>query len=365
MNTNLNHTSTGDSAQAESLAVIMAGGHGTRLWPLSTSQKPKQFQALLGNETMLQTTFKRLNYLPTQNIYVSTNSEYADLVKEQLPELPIENIIIEPSRRDTGPAMAFVTYYLAQKGFGNEVLSIVYADHYIKETEQFQEKLQAAQILTAKTQKISIVQVKAKEPNTNLGYVKLGKSIEDINGHKVYELDRFVEKPNYDAALSYANSLDYLWNTGLYSWHINSFLKLLELNAPEISQQLSSIKNFTNFQAEYEQMPKISIDYALMEKLSGSEVLIVPAEFTWSDVGNWQTIHEQLSSPETTNVINGNVHTFDTTNSIIYGQAPQKIVTIGLDSLAIISTPDTILICPKNETDRLKKVVDELNQKNN
>lgn len=342
------------------LAVIMAGGHGTRLWPLSTKSKPKQFQKILGNKTLLQAAFERLNFLKPEDIYVSTNKKFVEIVHQQLPELPKENIIIEPLRRDTGPAMAFVTHFLAQKGLGEKALSIIYSDQFIKDTYSLQEKLQTAQKMAKNEHKIVMIPVKAKEPNTNLGYIKLGDPQNiPYAKDKVYSLAAYIEKPNLEKAKEYTHSVDYLWNTGLWTWQINDFLKKLKKHAPEISKVLDTIKDHNNCSEEFSQFPKISIDYALMEKLSSKEVLILPADFEWSDVGNWQTVHEQLQD-DSGNAVSGEVHTVDTENSIIYTNGRQKIVTIGVKDLAIISTEDTILICPKSESKRLKEMVEKL-----
>lgn len=335
----------------------MAGGHGTRLWPLSTKTKPKQFQQLIGDITLLQAAYNRLNHLDPENIYVSTNPQFAEIVREQLPNLPQENIIIEPIRRDTGPAMAFVSHFLAQKGHTDDVVSIIYADHHIGNIDEFQTKLKFAQKLAKENKNINIVQVEAKEPNTQLGYVKIGAALPQYSDHKVHKLDQFVEKPDQKTAEEYAQSPEYLWNTGLYSWHIGNFLELLKQHAPQISQHLEQINDFTNCLEHYEQLPKISIDYALMEKLSGDQVHIIPANFTWSDVGNWQTIHGHLQD-NTSNVTHGDVQAINTNNSIIYARGPQKIVTIGINDLAIISTDDTILICPKTMTNEIKDFVE-------
>ncbi|PIQ78737.1 hypothetical protein COV81_04410 [Candidatus Peregrinibacteria bacterium CG11_big_fil_rev_8_21_14_0_20_41_10] len=342
-------------------AVIMAGGHGTRLWPLSTKERPKQFQKILGEKTLLQAAYERLKFVKDEDIFVSTNQDFAHLVIEQLPNLPKANIIIEPLRRDTGPAMAFVTHHLAQLGFSNDVISIIYADQYIKDTAALQSKLALAFQLAQSTKKIIMIPIKAKEPNINLGYIKLGAMIDQQNDHNIYELDQFIEKPDLKTATSYANSNNYLWNTGLYTWHIASFLEMLKKHTPEIYKVLETITNTANCEAQYENFPKISIDYALMEKLAKNEVLVIPADFEWSDVGNWQTVHEHLQD-ENTNVLNGEVHTIDTENSIIYTNGEQRIVTIGIKDLAIICTKDTILICPKSETNRLKQMVEKLDQ---
>jgi mannose-1-phosphate guanylyltransferase len=345
------------------LAVIMAGGHGTRLWPLSTQQKPKQFQQLIGEKTLLRQTYDRLKAFKPEHIFVSTNAEFAELVAEQLPELPTENIIIEPTRRDTGPAMAFVTHVLAQKGHADQTMSIIYADHYIKETEDFNQKLKFAHELAQKHKNINIIQVKAKEPNTQLGYVKIGNLLtnEGNDGdHKVYELDCFVEKPDLELATKYANSVDYLWNTGLYTWHIDSFLNLIAQNSPAIHEVLTQINDHEHCQQASEQFPKISLDYALMEKLGKNEVMIIPADFTWSDVGSLNTIHDHLKNEnDNNNVITGDTLAIDTENSIIYGQSQQKIITIGLKDMAVIVTKDNILICPKDETTKIKMALEQ------
>lgn len=341
-------------------AVIMAGGHGTRLWPLSTQVKPKQFQPIMGKLTMIQTTFERLNFLPASSIYISTNAQYKDLVLEQLPQIPKENIIIEPMRRDTGPAMAFATHFLAKQGFTDEVVSFVSSDHYIKEVDQFQAKLQIAVKVAKEKRGISIVEVKAKNPDTNLGYVKLGKFAFEIDEQPIYKLDSFIEKPDLETAIKYTNAHDYLWNTGIYTWHIQSFLDLLQKYTPEIAEPLNQITDHYDCSEIFAKFPTISIDYGLMEKLKDEDVYIVPADFAWSDVGNWSTVYEQLQNAGLP-LAKGNVIESDSSNNLIYANKDQTIVTIGMKDFVVINHKNHLLICPRDKASNIKNVLKENN----
>lgn len=339
--------------------VILAGGHGKRLWPLSTKEKPKQFHAFLSERSLLQEAFDRLSFVEPSDIFVATNKEYVDLVREQLPELPVQNLISEPDLRDTAPCMSFATKYLESLFGPEETMSIIYADHRITELTTFEEKIREAHKIAEENGKITIVEVPAKDPNPNLGYVKLGQQLSP----DTYELDRFTEKPDLATAQQFVESGNYLWNTGLYTWKIGTLLEYIEKFAPEISEILNKISDFHNCKPEYSSFPKISLDYALMEKIDPKNVIIVEADLGWSDIGTWETLFNEVASSPTENLIQANAHTADTTGTIIISEdKDKKIVISSQEDMVVVNTKDAILVCPRHESKKIKQILEEISK---
>jgi mannose-1-phosphate guanylyltransferase len=341
--------------------LILAGGVGSRLWPLSTKEKPKQFQNFINDRTLLQQAFDRLDFADSKDIFVSTNIEYKDIIKQQLPEITNEQIILEPTRRDTGPCIAFAIKYL-QSIFGDdETVSIIYADQLIKDKKEFKDKLLFGHKIAAQENKFAIIEVKAKYPNPNLGYVKIGNLIKQENGIEVYELDHFTEKPDYETAKKFVESFKYLWNTGFYIFKVGDFLNKIQTHAPEIDKILNKITNFNDCLETYNKFPQISFDYALMEKIDPKNVLIIPAELGWSDIGTWNTLYEEMVDEIGENLTEGEIHSLATSNSVIINkQKNKKVVLINVDNLVVINTETEILICHKSEDKRIKEILEKI-----
>jgi mannose-1-phosphate guanylyltransferase len=349
--------------------VILAGGTGTRLWPMSRQKKPKQFQNLVGDKSMLWQTIKRLSFQKPEDIFVATNSEYQDLVLEQTAGLiPPENIIIEPALRDTAPCIGLIAQTLARHN-PDEIMAVIYADHLIQDTHELQLKLKIAAELAENENTLNIIEVKALYPNVNLGYVKIGKQLKTIRGVAIHEFERFVEKPDLATAKKFLKAQSYLWNTGLFVWKISTILKKFKQFQPEtysILQKIGQGMNHKNFQKNlidlYPLCQKISIDYAIMEKVNPKEVRIIPADLGWNDIGTWESIWSELSDEEKNNgnVLKGNVIPLDTVNSLIYPDGKKVIATIGLSDLIIVDTPDALLVCHKDRSHQIKQVVEKL-----
>lgn len=337
-------------------AIILAGGSGTRLWPLSREDKPKQFHAFFSKKTLLQETYDRLNFLKREDIYVSTVGAYRNEVQKQLPNLPEKNLIIEPILRDTAPCIGFAAKKIAEKD-PEAVVAVIYADHLIQNTEEFQKKLLAAEKLVKKAKEkpgiLAIIEVKAKFPNPNLGYVKIGRLLEEFrDGTEIYELERFIEKPDFETAQQYLRSYKYLWNTGIYVSKAKVLLEYYKKLAPEIYHAL--MKN------DYASSPKISIDYAIMEKMDPHFVRILPADLGWSDIGNWGSLFDELVGDIAKNYVRGEHRSLGTEGSLVYGKNGKLIVTIGVKDLIVVDTEDALLICPKEKAAEVKKMVENL-----
>lgn len=351
-------------------AVILAGGVGSRLWPVSRSKTPKQFQKLTSDLTMLQETYERVKHFGDENIYVATNEDFFEDIIAQVPQISHDNIILEPALRDTATCIGYAAMRLSVKADKDEVMAIIYADHLVKDTQQFREKLEVAEKIAGDERTLNIIEVKARFPNVNLGWVKVGKSLESIHGHEVQEFKGFTEKPNLEKAKEFMADSDYLWNTGMYVWRIDTILEKYQKHLPDTYDKLMKIKDAIGTPNEDEEVrknysacEKISIDYAIMEKVEESEVRIIPADFGWSDVGTWESIHDELAIDHNDNIINGKHVAIDTKGSIVRTNNPNKIIaTIGLEDMVIVDTPDALLVCPKKRSQDVKKIVEKLKE---
>lgn len=349
-------------------AVILAGGRGTRLWPASTDSYPKQFHSLVSEKTLLQETYDRLDFLAPEDIYVATNENYFPFIKEQIPQIKDENIISEPAMRDTATCIGYAATYIGNKCGNNEVMSIIYADHLIQNNAEFRAKLKIAAQVASEDKKITIIEVKAKFPNTNLGYVKidgLDKTIDDV---QIYKFAGFHEKPDLETAKKFINSFNFLWNTGYFVWRIDTIMAEFKKHLPathenlmKIAQEIGKKNSKTKILNYYSACEKISIDYAIMEKLEPDHVRIIPADLNWSDVGTWESLYKELPADLNNNVIKGNVLAVNTKNSLLYNYLQdQKLALLDLDNIAVINTEKALLICPLRSSHRVKEIIEAL-----
>lgn len=349
-------------------AVILAGGTGSRLWPLSKKTQPKQFQKLISNKTMLQETIERLKFLEPEDIFISTNKEYEKIVINQSTsyKIPKKNIIVEPAIRDTAPCIGLAAAYIEKRHPG-EVMSVIYADHLIQNTAEFTEKLKIAEKLAKSDNTLNIIEVKAKFPNVNLGYVKIGKPLKEINDTEIYSFEGFTEKPSAEQAKRFLESYKYLWNTGYYVWKAKTILNHYKIHQPktyknlmEIQKAIDTKKEKEKIMGHYQLCKKISIDYGIMEKVDKKIVRIIPAELGWSDVGTWESIMEELPRNRRGNLVKGSHMGIDSKESLIYGKPNKLITTIGVENLIVIDTDDALLICRKDRSQDVKKLVEKM-----
>ncbi|MFA5855438.1 MAG: sugar phosphate nucleotidyltransferase [Candidatus Gracilibacteria bacterium] len=339
--------------------VILAGGAGTRLWPMSSRKKPKQFQRLISNKTLLEETYERISFVDKKDIFVSTAAEYGPIVKQLLPCLPHGNLILEPSRQDTAPSIGLAAT-LISKVDPAAVMAIIYADHLIRDPKELEQKLYTAAYLAEEEHTLNIIEVKAKYPNTNLGYVRIGKMLKEMDGNEIYEFKEFKEKPDLKTAKRFLSSYSYLWNTGYYVWRVSDILAEFEHHLPATYQALKKIGKGGEIDSYYKKCDKISIDYGIMEKVDPSCVRIIPADLGWSDIGTFASLHEELAEDPSANVINGKASAVECEGCLIYNESKEEIAAFGLNKTAIISAGGKILICPLNRSGELKTLLKEL-----
>lgn len=346
-------------------AVILAGGGGTRLWPLSTQKTPKQFQKLVSDKTMIEETLERLDFLDPKDIFIAFNKEHLTYVERYCPQIPEENLIIEPALRDTSSCIGFAASIIQKKHPG-EVMAIIYADHLIQNKKEFQEKLEIAAQVAQEENTLNIIEVPATEPNTNYGYVKLGDSLQTINNTDIYAIDSFVEKPSTQKAKEFVLSGQYLWNTGIYVWKAEILLNHYANIHPETNAKFSLMMEKLGTDEEskiieevYPTLSKISIDYAIMERVDPKQIRIIKADLGWSDIGNWEAIWDELEHDKNGNIERGNVKSLNCKNCLIYGTDQKKVAAIGLEDVVVVDTDEGLLVCKKNQSKRVKEILSD------
>lgn len=340
----------------------MAGGRGERFWPKSRKSLPKQFLSLTDDgKTMIQLTVERiLPLVKMEDIYISTNRDYKELVRQQLPEIPEENILCEPVGRNTAPCIGLGAVHMRKK-YEDAVMYVLPSDHLIKYTSIFLSTLTDAGEVAEQGENLVTLGITPDCPETGYGYIKF---LPDQMLGRAFEVDRFVEKPDLETAKEYVASEQYLWNSGMFIWKVSTILKNLETYLPETYQGLNRIadaigteeeglvleKEFSAFQSE-------SIDYGIMEK--AKNIYILSGSFGWDDVGSWLAVGRIKKSNEFGNVINGNAVTVDTKNCIIQG-GKKLIATVGIEDIIVVDTEDALLICEKDSAGNIKKVLENL-----
>ena len=349
--------------------VIMAGGKGERFWPKSRIKMPKQFLKLYGDKTMIQQTVDRLKRLmPIENIFVVTNIDYAGLISDQIPELPTENILIEPMGKNTAACIGLAALH-TERLDRDSIMVVVPSDHVIKDEETYLGVLKTAIEKAKSGNNLVTIGIKPQHPETGYGYINFKKiTNEIINNNPVHKVERFVEKPDYDTAVKYVESGDYLWNSGMFIWKTSTILNAIKEYMPQLYSALNVIKeNFDSDEIEkilyeeYSKLESISIDYGIMEK--AKNVYVVPGDFGWDDVGSWTSIERLYEKDENGNVIKGNVVSVDTKKCIITG-SDKLIATLGIEDVIIVDTEDALLICSKDKAQNVKEILKELKEKN-
>ncbi|MEG6567639.1 mannose-1-phosphate guanylyltransferase [Thermoanaerobacterium saccharolyticum] len=348
--------------------VIMAGGKGERFWPKSRIKMPKQFLKLYGDKTMIQQTVDRLKRLmPIENIFVVTNIDYAGLISDQIRELPTENILIEPMGKNTAACIGLAALH-TERLDKDSIMVVVPSDHVIKDEGTYLGVLKTAIEKAKSGNNLVTIGIKPQHPETGFGYINFKKITHEIlNNNSVHKVERFVEKPDYDTAVKYVESGDYLWNSGMFIWKTSTILNEIKEYMPQLNSALNVIKeNFDSDEIEkilyeeYSKLESISIDYGIMEK--AKNVYVVPGDFGWDDVGSWTSIERLYEKDENGNVIKGNVVSVDTKKCIITG-SDKLIATLGIEDVIIVDTEDALLICSKDKAQNVKEVLKELRER--
>jgi len=340
-------------------AILMAGGVGSRFWPVSTTELPKQFHDMLGaGSTLIQKTFSRLSKLiPAENIFILTNEQYNNLVLEQLPMVKQEQILLEPAMRNTAACILYATLKI-QKANPNALMVVAPSDHWIEDENEFTNNLKQCFDFCEKEDALLTLGIKPTYPNTGFGYIEFDKS--DANSIK--KVKQFREKPNYETAKSFLEAGNFLWNGGIFIWSANSITSAFEKFQPQMNNLfLKGLENYnTNSEKEfieknYASAENISIDYAVMEK--AENVYVLPATFDWNDLGTWGQLYEKLDKDENNNaIVNAKVLLENASNNIIRSDADKLIVIDGLQDYIIVDKEGVLLIYPKSKEQDIKRI---------
>ena len=340
-------------------AILMAGGVGSRFWPVSTTEFPKQFHDMLGSgETLIQKTFSRLaKLIPAENILILTNERYNDLVLEQLPMVKPEQVLLEPAMRNTAPCILYASLKI-QKQNPDAVMVVAPSDHWIEDETAFVDNLQECFDFCQKENALMTLGIQPTYPNTGFGYIEFDKTDEN----SIKKVNQFREKPDYETAKSFLKQGNFLWNGGIFIWSAKSITAAFEKFQPQMntlfqqgieSYNTENEKQFIN--DNYASAENISIDYAVMEK--ATNVYVLPATFDWNDLGTWGQLHEKLAKDENNNgVINAKVVMENASNNIIRTDANKLIVIDGLHDYIIVDKEGVLLIYPKSKEQEIKRI---------
>lgn len=342
-------------------AVIMAGGKGERFWPKSRTNCPKQFLSLTSDgETMIQKTVSRISpVVNAEDVFVVTNSDYADIVRQQLPDIPQENILSEPCARNTAPCIGLAAEIISRRYDDDTVMLVLPSDHLIRYEEIYIDSLRHAISAAQNRDSLVTIGITPTYPETGYGYINFER-IE--NG--LYKVRKFVEKPDINRAKEYLASGKYLWNSGMFVWKVSSIKKAISRFLPDMYAGLEEIgkayasADFENvLESRYRDFDSVSIDFGVME--NADDIYTVSGSFGWDDVGSWLAMERINRTNEYGNYISGDVITINTSRSIILG-GKKLIAAVGIENLVVVDTDDAMLICDKNSTQDVKKVIENL-----
>lgn len=349
-------------AQTDNHLVIMAGGVGSRFWPMSTADRPKQFIDVLGvGKTLIQLTNERFSgVIPPCNVWVVTNEKYVSVVQEQLPDIPVDHILSEPCRRNTAPCIAYVSWRIKKE---NPKANIVVSpsDHIVTNPEEFRRVVTNCLKFTAETDAIVTLGMKPTRPETGYGYIQADLSTASARNKEIFRVDQFREKPDLATAIQYTKQSNFFWNAGIFIWSASTIVNAFRIYQPGVARIFENIMDVLGTADEqrvidevYPECDNISVDYAIMEK--AEEIFVCPADFGWSDLGTWGSLLAQTPHDLYGNAIIGeNIQLFDSKNCIIHTTEERKVVVQGLDGYIVAEKDNTLLICKLSEGQRIKQ----------
>lgn len=335
--------------------VIMAGGIGSRFWPLSTPEYPKQFIDILGcGRTLIQLTVDRFKSIcPDTNFWVVTNEKYVDIIKMQIPFIPSSHILAEPIARNTAPCIAWACWHIHQEDPEANIV-VTPSDAVVMNPVEFQRVINNALQFTQNKNAIVTIGIKPNRPETGYGYVQASDKVVD----EIHQVKAFKEKPNLETAEAYLADGNYLWNAGIFVWNIQTIMGAIRKNKPSIATYMDTIIANDNVQTIFPQCEKISIDFAVMEPAAVDGIVYTyPADFGWSDLGNWQSLHEKLDKDKSNNASVGNVIFHECSNCVVHTENAKKVVLQGLDDFILSEKDGQILVCKRSEEQRIKSFV--------
>lgn len=341
--------------------VILAGGAGSRFWPISSEELPKQFLDILGcGRTLIQLTLERFNGLiPKENVRVVTAEKYREIVMEQLPEIPSSNILCEPCRRNTAPCICYVSWKIKKLNTKANIV-VCPSDHLVVDIQAFQSAIDDSLSFAAETDAVVTLGLKPTRPETGYGYIKADLTYSSSRKHNIFRVDEFKEKPTLEIAKEYIQSPNYLWNSGIFIWNVNTIINAFRVYEPEVSSIFEELmpyygtdKEQNKIDESYPQCKNISVDYAILEK--AEEIFVFPASFSWSDLGTWNSLREQSDMDKYGNVcIGDNIKLYDTYNTIVHTCNKKEVIVEGLDGYVVAEKEGKLLVCRLSEEQRIK-----------
>jgi mannose-1-phosphate guanylyltransferase len=348
-------------------AVIMAGGGGTRLWPVSRKDNPKQLLALFGGKTLFEIAIERLiGLFPVENILVVTIAEQAIRLKQIAPQIPEQNYLIEPMPRGTAAVVAMGATAI-QKRDPEGIMVVLTADHFVENVSAFQSVIKAG-CECAKHGHLVTLGIKPSFPSTGYGYIEIGNTIGEFSGQEVYKAIRFEEKPDENRAIDFIKSGNYFWNSGMFIWKAAEILAEFKQHMPSLAESIANILALVGrdhsddrFLREWAAIKSETIDYGIMEK--SDRVVVIPVEdIGWSDVGSWDSLFDVMPADENGNIMLGeHIHPLESKNSLFFSDEKEKmVISLGVQNMIIVNTPDALLICPRGESQKVKMLVEYL-----
>ncbi|MDP3359904.1 MAG: mannose-1-phosphate guanylyltransferase [Lutibacter sp.] len=343
-------------------AVIMAGGVGSRFWPMSTEQFPKQFHDMLGaGSTLIQKTFSRFEkIIPSENILIATNKKYENLVFGQLPKISSKQLLLEPAMRNTAPCILYSAFKIYNEN-PDGIMVVAPSDHWIEDEQEFLKNIKTAFDFCTENDALVTLGIQPSNPNTGYGYIQFENSENELK-----KVKKFTEKPNLEIAEQFLKSGDYLWNAGIFVWSVKSILNAFKTYLPEMFALFSKGENNYNttletqfIDANYAFSENISIDFGIMEK--ANNVFVLPVNFAWNDLGTWSSLYHELKKDSDQNAtLGGNVIYIDSANNIVQTQSKKRVVIQGLNDFIVVEKDDVILICPKNKEQEIKQITSKV-----